>query len=224
MRMRKKKHLRERLDKINSYFLVIERDVSNVKKAIEDKKIIDLESAFGNNNPVEIDIGCGKGAFVTALSKNHKDVNYIAVEMMENIILLAGEKAEKEKLTNLKYINTGAEYLPRYLKEKSISKIYLNFSPPYPQKSYSNRRLTNMRYLEVYSKLLTDDGVIYQKTDDKSFFDYSVDNYIKCGYFVEILTSDSADEYVKIITEYENKFIKLGMPIYALKATRKTQN
>jgi tRNA (guanine-N7-)-methyltransferase len=143
---------------------VIERDVTNVLKAIEDKKYFDMQTVFGNSNPVEMDVGCGKGGFIVELAKRNPNKNYLAVEMMENIILLAGERAMQENLTNLKFINTGAEYLPRYIRPETLSAIYLNFSPPYPQNSYSNRRLSNPRFLSVYDGLLKSDGVLYQKT------------------------------------------------------------
>ncbi len=225
MRMRRKKHLSDRLERIKNYFLVIERDVTNVNEAIKDKKIIDYKTIFGNDNPVEMDIGCGKGGFIVELAKANPDKNYIAVEMMENIILLAGETAEKENLKNLKFINTGAEYLPRYIAEKSISAIYLNFSPPYPQKSYSNRRLTNKRFLGVYSGLLKDDGYIYQKTDDKDFYEYSFESFNGNGFIAkELYGSDTGKEYKSIITEYESKFRAKGMPIYGLYAKKNLQN
>lgn len=222
MRMRRKKHLEERLESVKDYFVVVERDVTNVLKAIEDKRYIDFEKVFGNSNPVEIDIGCGKGGFITKLAKRNPDKNFLAVEMMENIILLASETAKKENIPNLKFINTGAEYLPRYIKPKTLSAVYLNFSPPYPQKSYSNRRLTNPRFLGVYDGLIKDDGRIYQKTDDKDFFEYSFQNFLDFGYEVtKLFETDSGAEYKSVITEYENKFRSQGMSIYGLIANKK---
>ncbi len=221
--MRRKKRLNERLDAVKNYFVVIERDVTNVTEAIKDKKYIDYNETFGNNNSIEMDIGCGKGGFIVELAKRNPNKNYIAVEMMENIVLLAAEKARAEGVNNLKFINTGAEYLPRYITPNTISAIYLNFSPPYPQKSYSNRRLTNPRYLGVYDELLRVDGVLYQKTDDKDFFNYSVDTITKFGYSVKMLYDcEEGQEYKSIITEYENKFRGLNMPIYGLVARKKS--
>ncbi len=222
MRMRRKKHLEERLEKVKGYFLVIERDVTNVNLAIADKRYIDYKKVFGNDNPIEMDVGCGKGGFITTLAKQNPDKNYIAVEMMENIILLAAETAQRENLKNLKFINTGAEYLPRYIPKNSISAIYLNFSPPYPNKSYANRRLTNARYLGVYDGLIKDNATIYQKTDDKDFFDYSYKSFQDYGYTVtDLYTSEFSKEYKSVITEYENKFRAQGMPIYGLYAQKK---
>ncbi len=221
MRMRRKKHLTERLEKIRDCFLVIERDVTNVNQAVLDKRYIDYKKVFGNDNPVEMDVGCGKGGFILELAKRNPDKNYLAVEMMENIILLAGESAFNDGIKNLKFINTGAEYLPRYIPENSLSAIYLNFSPPYPGKSYANRRLTNARYLGVYDGLLKSDGVIYQKTDDKDFFDYSVNSLTDFGYKVNLLyEGEFGKEYKSVITEYEKKFRSQNMPIYGLYAVK----
>lgn len=220
MRIKKKKHLKERIDSAKEYLVVCERDISNVLEAIKDKRIIDFYEVFKNDNPVSIEIGCGKGGFVTALAEINQDKNYLAVEMLQNIIVMAIENAKNKDLKNVRFINTGAEYLPRYIKDGSVSEIYLNFSPPYPPNSYENRRLTNSRYMGVYLDMLKPDGVIYQKTDDKPFFDYSVEKFIEHGFKVEILSEDSTDQFVSIKTEYENKFLSKGMPIYRLKASR----
>ncbi|MBE7087580.1 MAG: tRNA (guanosine(46)-N7)-methyltransferase TrmB [Clostridiales bacterium] len=221
MRMRRKKHLKERIDNIKDFFLVIQRDITNVNEAIKDKKIIDFEKEFGNSNPVEVDVGCGKGGFITELAIKNPDKNYIGVEMMENIFLLAAEKAQKLNLKNVKFMNTGAEYLPRYFDKGSIKSVYLNFSPPYPPKSYSNRRLSNPRFLQVYDYILEDTGRIFQKTDDKDFYQYSFETMLTYGLKVEDLY-ESCDYgfYKEIITEYESKFRLLDMPIYGLVAKK----
>lgn len=175
MRIRRKKYLKERLDKVSKKLVVIDKNVINVNEALKDKKYLDLESIFTNKNPLCLDIGCGKGGFICQTAKANKNKNYLGIEMMENIILLAAENAQREDIQNLLFMNTGAEYLPRYLKDNSVSEIYLNFSPPYPQNGHENRRLTNDRFLSVYKSLLVDCGKIYLRTDDKDFFTYSCD-------------------------------------------------
>ena len=220
MRIKRKKHLKERLESVKDYLVVCERDITNILEAVKDKKIIDYYSAFNNLNPVSLEIGCGKGGFVTEMAKLNPDKNYLAVEMLENIIVMAAENSKKSNLKNVKFINTGAEYLPRYILDNSIREIYLNFSPPYPPKTYENRRLTNARFLNEYSKMLVDGAVLYQKTDDLPFFEYSVEKLKENGFLVEILSEESDCDFVKVRTEYENKFIEKGMPIYRLKATK----
>ncbi len=221
MRMRRKKHLEERINNIKDFLIVAERDISNVNEAILDKKIVNFNSVFANSNPVELEIGCGKGGFITKLSEKYPKKNYIAVEMMENIVLLACENAKKLDIKNVKFMNTGAEYLPRYLEEKSIENIYLNFSPPYPNKPYENRRLTNDRFIGIYKYLLKESGNVYQKTDDKDFFEYSKQKFIDNGFIVEDISKKLQNSEIdNIRTEYEQKFLDLGLPIYGLIAKK----
>lgn len=220
MRIRRKKDLDERMKKVSDVVAVAERDIINVKVALENKKYFNINELFGNDAAVEMDIGCGKGAFICELAKANPDKNFIAVEMIENIIIVGAERAHREELKNLKFVNTGAEYLPRYFKDGTISKIYLNFSPPYPQSSYKNRRLTNDRFISVYKKLLRNGGIVEQKTDDKNFFEYSIERFLKNGFKVTDLTDEYTKEKVNVNTcsEFENKFRTQNVSIYFLRA------
>ena len=216
MRMRRKKHLEERLENASDYLLIADKKAVSVQQALKDKKIIDLNGAFGNDNPIFLDIGAGKGKFVIESALKTPDNNYIGVEMLENIIVSACEKAQNLGLKNVKFINSGAEYLQRYFDENSVTHISLNFSPPYPKKSFANRRLTNERYLNIYKSLLKKDGVVVQKTDDKDFFEYSLNSFSESGFEVFKL---SDEEILKTATtEYEEKFRGMNMKIYGLKA------
>lgn len=221
MRMRRKKHLTERLSSVNDYLIVAERDVSNVLEAIKDKRITDYKKEFSNDNPIELEIGCGKGGFITKLAVEKPNKNYIAVEMMENIVLLACENAKSKNIKNVKFMNTGAEYLPRYIEGESVDNIYLNFSPPYPRKSYENRRLTNDRFIKIYKELLKPNGCVFQKTDDKDFFEYSLEKFKINGFIVENITEKLANNSIENIqTEYESKFREQGLDIYGLIAKK----
>ncbi len=226
MRIRRKKRLDERMQMVSSVVAVAERDVINVYKALEDKRYFDIEKLFGNNNEIEMDVGCGKGSFICELAKNNPNKNYFAVEMIENIIIVGAERAKEEGIKNLKFVNTGAEYLPRYIKDGLISKIYLNFSPPYPKTSYSNRRLTNDRFIKVYKQLLCDDGMIEQKTDDRGFFEYSLEQLKKHGFEVVDLSQDYIEGKIvdNVLTEFETKFNSLNVPVYMLRAKLKSKN
>ena len=221
MRIRRKKHLKERLDKIKDLVIIPPRDIVNVLEAIKDKQYFNYQQMFDNTNPVEMEIGCGKGGFIVEKAKKYKDINFIAVEMLDNIIVMAGELAEKQGLTNIRFFNSGAEYLPRYIKEDSINNIYLNFSPPYPSDAYENRRLTCDPRVEAYKSFLKTNGCIYQKTDDKEFFDYSFNQFVKHGFEVQDVSKKIDNgELENIQTEYEQKFRQLGQPIYALIAKK----
>lgn len=221
MRIRRKKHLKERLENVKDYLIVPDRDIVNVLKAIEDKKYFDYSSIFGNNNNVELEIGCGKGGFICQKAILNPNTNFIAVELLENIIVMASENAKKLGLKNVKFLNSGAEYLPRYIPDNSIDNIYLNFSPPYPQESYENRRLTCDRFISYYKAFLKSGGSVYQKTDDKGLFEYSMLKFKENGFTVKDVSIDLTNGNLSnVTTEYESKFRALGLPIYALIATK----
>ncbi len=217
MRIRRKKHLEERLSLVSDYVIVADRDIANVKEAIKDKRLYDYKTIFGNDNPVELEIGCGKGGFIIEMAKKNPSVNYLAVELLENIIVMAAEHAKELGLKNIKFINCGADYLPRYIPEKSVENIYLNFSPPYPQKVHERRRLTCDRLIVNYKCFLKDGGCVYQKTDDKPFFDFSFEKFVANDFATEDVSEKiNKGEISNIQTEYESKFRALGMNIYAL--------
>ncbi len=219
MRIRRKKHLKERLEGVKDFVIVPEMDIKNVKEAILDKRYFNYKEIFGNDNVVELEVGCGKGGFIIEKAKRNPNINFLAVELLENIVVMAAENAKKQGLTNVRFVNSGAEYLPRYIKENSINNIYLNFSPPYPQDGYENRRLTADAKIEGYKEFLVDGGCVYQKTDDKGLFDYSYAQLVKYNFEVTDLTQELEKGLIdNIQTEYESKFRALSMPIYALKA------
>ena len=220
--MRKKKHLEERLENCNN-LLVLYSDDSNFQTAIEKKEFIDTDELFGNGNPVVLEVGCGKGNFACELAKQNPDINVIALEKCANVIVIACEKAMKENITNLRFIQTGAEYLEKYIKPRSLDRIYLNFSCPYPKRAYENRRLTNIRFLKSYDALLKEGAEIHQKTDNMHFFEYSIEQFSEYGFKLKNISLDLHNSNFEgnIETEYEHKFASIGMPIYRLEAYMK---
>lgn len=222
MRIRKKKHLAERLNGVSDMVIVPIRDIPNVKEAVKNKAYFNYKEIFGNDNPIELEVGCGKGGFIIKKATENPNVNFIAVELLENIIVMAAEAAKKQGLKNLKFVNSGAEYLPRYVKENSVSNVYLNFSPPYPQKGCESRRLSSDAFVKGYKDYLVSGGAVYQKTDDKEFFEYSFSKFLEHGFYVEDISEDiESGKISNVMTEYESKFRKLGMKVYALKAVKK---
>ena len=221
MRMRKKKNLATRLENVRDYIhdlpLGDERDFN---KAIEEKHLIDYKEIFGNDNPVRMEIGCGRGQFAMEIAKRHPDVNFIAVEKVLNVIVLACEKAKKEGLTNIKFICGSAEYLPKFIPEKSIELLYLNFSCPYPKARYARHRLTHRFFLDIYRNLLKDGAEIHQKTDNMHFFEFSLAEYSQSGWKLKNVSLDlhNSDFEGNIVTEYEKRFSDLGQPIYRVEA------
>jgi tRNA (guanine-N7-)-methyltransferase len=196
--------------------------ILNMKEAAEHfRALIDFEKAFGNANPVALEIGCGKGGFVMALAEKEKDTNFLALEKMSNVILTPMEEVAKRGIENVRFLNIRAECLPCYIPEGSLSAIYLNFSTPLPKLGYATQRLTHRNFLETYKKLLKKGGRILQKTDDRDFFDFSLEEYKACGFRLENLTynlHENGNPDWNIVTEYEQKWIERGLPIHRVEA------
>lgn len=219
MRMRRKKYLEERLAKCHDNLFEYTTDERNFDE-VKDVRYIDFAAYFGNNNPIQLEIGCGKGQFVCEMAKRFKDVNFVAVEKAANVIVLACEKARNMGLKNILFVKTSAEYLPRIIKPHTVTTLYLNFSCPFPKPSYAIHRLTNCRFLKIYDGLLCDGAEIYQKTDNMHFFEYSIEQFSLYGYKLKNISLDlhASGFEGNIVTEYERRFSEQGMPIYRLEA------
>lgn len=219
MRMRRKKHLDERLAACGDMIIFMDREDRNFAVK-DDKSMLDLAELFGNDNPVVLEIGCGKGQFIRELAKRDPDCNYIAVEKASNVIVDAAEKAISEGLTNVRFLRGGAEYLDCYIPRNSAKLIYLNFSCPFPKKSYAAHRLTHRNFLAIYEKLLADGGEIHQKTDNMQLFEFSIGEFSQCGWGLKNVSLDlhKSDFEGNIVTEYEKRFSEQGFPIYRLEA------
>lgn len=227
MRMRRKRRLDERLASAGELLLLVEGSGFYSLPEQERKRPFDWARVFGNGNPVEVEIGCGKGGFITELARRNPSVNYIAVEKISNVIITAVEKANAENLKNLRFLNADAYNLSYYFTYPVARKIYLNFSTPYPAKGYAGRRLTHPKYLALYSQILLDGGEICQKTDDRTLFEYSLVSLSSCGYVLENVTLDlhaSPMAQGNVMTEYERGFAEKGLPIYALTAVKRNAN
>ncbi|MBQ8322566.1 MAG: tRNA (guanosine(46)-N7)-methyltransferase TrmB [Clostridia bacterium] len=223
MRMRKKRNFEARMEARSDLLLARGTNgILNMKEAAENfRALIDFEAAFGNGNPVALEIGCGKGGFVLAMAEKDPAVNFLALEKMSNVILTPLEDAAKRGIENVRFLNIRAECLPCYIPEKSLDAIYLNFSTPLPKLGYATQRLTHRNFLEVYKKLLKDGGRIVQKTDDRDFFEFSLEEYRACGFALENVTYDlheNGNPEWNIVTEYEQKWIERGLPIHRVEA------
>lgn len=220
MRMRRKKNLFERLNECAEYLFPTEGENLNALEAVKNPCYIDYCKEFGNTNPIELEIGCGMGGFIIEKAKLNKDINYIAIEKINNVLITACENAQTEKLSNIKFINTNAACLQRYIKNNTLKRIYLNFSNPLPRSVNEKQRLTSKRFLDIYKKLIAPGGEIHQKTDDRNFFEYSILQFIQNGYKLKNLTFDlhKSDTVGNIMTEHEKKFLAMGLPIHRLEA------
>lgn len=196
MRIRKKKNGAQRIAACDEYIIHNKEDIVKF--------------------PVELEIGCGKGAFILALSEKNPNTNYIAMEKFSDVILLAAEKVKAAKRENVKFINGDARNLLEYFPSSSVKRIYLNFSDPWPKKGYSKRRLTYRSFLEIYKQILTDNGEIVFKTDNRQLFDFSLEEFVASDFKLKELTYDLHNsEYNEnnIVTEYEKNFSEKGFTI-----------
>lgn len=179
------------------------------------------KEVFGNDNPIHIEIGCGKGSFVTGMAKNNPDVNFIAIEKVEDVIVMAMEKAMNAGLENVRFTDMDAERIEEFFEYGEAQRIYLNFSDPWKKNKQAKRRLTHPKFLERYKKILKPGSSIWFKTDNKALFEFSLNSFCGEDFKLSNITLDlvSSGFEGNVITEYEQKFIDLGQPIYRLEAS-----
>lgn len=219
MRMRRKNNLEQRLEACGDRIIYMDRDVLDFSVK-DDKDIIDIAGIFGNDRPVELEIGCGKGQFIKELAKREPEKNFLAVELSSNVIVDAAESIISEGIENVRFMRGNARYLDCFLPEDSIGRIYLNFSCPYPKNTYANHRLTHADFLEIYKRLMKKGGEIHQKTDNMHFFEFSLEQFSQNGFGLKNVSLDlhKSDFEGNIVTEYEKRFSDQGFPIYRLEA------
>ena len=172
---------------------------------------------FENDNPIYLEIGAGKGDFIIEKAKQNPGINFIALEMNTNAFVIASRKIVEEELTNVIGLVDYAEELTETFDEGEIDHIYINFSTPWPKTKHHKRRLSHERFLERYKKIIKDQGIIEQKTDDLPFFEDSLKYYEDFG--LEVLEAEyDLPEEKSIVTEYERKWRERNKPIYYAKA------
>ena len=205
MRLRRIKNIEEKIKKYEGWIVF---DCENNKGK--------WKKSFGNDNPIYLEIGMGKGKFILKHAMTNPDINYIGCEISDSVIYKAAEKAEG--VSNLLMINKDASLLNDIFEEKEISKIFLNFSDPWPKSRHAKRRLTSESFLSIYKKLLGVDGIVELKTDNRKLFEYSLAKFNEVGWVFEELSLDLHQDKEDIITtEYEDKFVGLGQVIYFVK-------
>lgn len=179
---------------------------------------------FGNDNPIYIEIGMGKGRFITTLAENNPDINYIGIEKYSSVLLRAVEKQDELELPNLRFIRMDAEAITEVFGKDEISRIYLNFSDPWPKDRHAKRRLTSRQFFARYNEILKSDGIVEFKTDNKDLFDFSVEEVKEANWNLDVVTYDLHNDAVlsegNVCTEYELKFSQMGNPICKLIASR----
>jgi len=220
MRMKRKKNLDERIGASSDYLTIMKNESLNFNDAVNEDYTIAFNELFGNDNPVYLEIGSGKGQFGCTFALQNPDKNILCVERNRNVLITAIDSAREKKIKNIRFLCGTAEYLGSYIGEKTVEEIYLNFSCPFPKKRHTAHRLTNERFLNIYKKILKENGVICQKTDNMKFFEYSIESFSQNGFKLSNISLDLHNSGFEgnIVTEYEQKFSSQGYPVYRLEA------
>ncbi|MFD1453657.1 MULTISPECIES: tRNA (guanosine(46)-N7)-methyltransferase TrmB [Oceanobacillus] len=177
-------------------------------------------SIFGNENPIHVEIGSGKGQFITGMAKQYPDINFIGIEVAKSIIVSTVQKVDEAGLSNIRLLNEDANDIRSLFADNEVEQIYLNFSDPWPKNRHEKRRLTYKSFLEQYQDILPDEGQIILKTDNRGLFEYSLVSFSEYGMkLVEVnLDLHAIEDEKNVKTEYEEKFSSKGHVIYRCKA------
>ena len=209
MRMRKKKHGEERINAC-----------AELRICEPSEMINGFSDIFPIEQPIHMEIGCGKGKFACDMSKKYPNINFIAVEKVPDVCCIALEKAMQQKdersTDNIRFIIGDASTLSESVPEHSLDCIYLNFSDPWPKKGHAKRRLTYRSFLNIYAKLLNPDGILKFKTDNAGLFDFSLEEFDAVGATILWQTRDlhaSEKNADNVMTEYEKNFSEKGFSI-----------
>jgi tRNA (guanine-N7-)-methyltransferase len=176
---------------------------------------------FGNNNPIWIEIGMGLGGFLSDYSLLYPEINFVGIEKYSKVLVRAIKRFDPDENTNVKLLRFDANELDEVFGENEVSRIFLNFSDPWPKRRHEKRRLTHPDFISMYERIITKDGEVHFKTDNLDLFTYSVDQFRKSNFeVIKEIYDLHKKENVEVKTEYETKFINKGVPIKKLVAKR----
>ncbi len=212
MRMRKKKHCAERMERCACLWI---KNPSEYKGR--------WSEVFTNSGEIHVEIGAGKGAFVCGMARLHPEVNYVAVERVDDVLVIAMERAVRDGLENVRFCSMNAEKLADVFAPAEIDRIYLNFSDPWKKSNQAKRRLTHGRFLDIYKRVLKPGGMIAFKTDNQKLFEFSLNSFAAADLKMQNITFDLHKSGIaeNVMTEYETRFAELGQPIYRAEAIYK---
>ncbi len=206
------------------------RNVKGAKEIIESSNYVVLDykkyrgnynKLFKNNNPIYVEIGMGKGKFIIDNAIKYPNINFIGIEKYDSVVVRAIQKLEDKDIPNLKIIRMDALEITDVF-DKEVSRIYLNFSDPWPKDRHEHRRLSSDIFLKKYDLIFKDNKNIVMKTDNRNLFEYSVKSFVNYGYKINDISLDlhQANYPDNIMTEYEEKFVSKGNPIYMIDVSK----
>jgi len=175
---------------------------------------------FGNENPLYIEVGSGKGAFITGMAKQHPEVNFIAIELFESVAVAIVQKLVEHPQPNVRVLTVDAKDLREYFEKGEVARLYLNFSDPWPKTRHAKRRLTYKTFLSTYEDILPRNGQIHFKTDNRKLFESSLMTMSDYGMAFDWMSLDlhANEPEDNVRTEYEQRFSSMGQPIYRMEA------
>lgn len=174
---------------------------------------------FHNDHPLHLEIGMGKGQFITTLAQMHPEINYIGIEKYSSVLVRAIDRRNTLELSNLLFLRMDAEDIQEYFAAGEAARIYLNFSDPWPKDRHAKRRLTSPQFLARYDQILQAEGEIQFKTDNRPLFDFSLESARSCGWVTDLVSYDlhaGGPAVDNVMTEYEEKFYQAGHPVCKL--------
>ncbi len=205
MRLRYKPWAKEKIEQYPQYVVALPEQ--HKKK---------WNTVFEQNQPLHIEIGTGKGRFITEMARANPHINYMGIELQESVIVLALDRLIDAGLPNVKLLHVNAVELPNIFEKGEVERIYLNFSDPWPKTRHEKRRLTYKSFLQLYEEILPAEGEIHFKTDNQGLFEYSLTSFSAYGMLLNYVSLDlhNSDFEGNIRTEYEEKFSQKGNRIY----------
>ena len=209
MRVRKRKGAEEHLANHPQY-VILEPEAAKGK----------WYELFGNDNPIHIEVGSGKGAFITGMAQQNPDINYIGIDIQLSVLSYALDKVLASGAENVKLLRVDGSSLTNYFEDGEVDMMYLNFSDPWPKSRHEKRRLTYKTFLDTYKQILPENGEIHFKTDNRGLFEYSLASFSQYGMVLNKVWLDlhASDYEGNVMTEYERKFSEKGQVIYRVEA------
>ena len=209
MRVRKRKGAEEHLANHPQY-VILEPEAAKGK----------WHELFGNDNPIHIEVGSGKGAFITGMAQQNPDINYIGIDIQLSVLSYALDKVLASGAENVKLLRVDGSSLTNYFEDTEVDMMYLNFSDPWPKSRHEKRRLTYKTFLDTYKQILPKKGEIHFKTDNRGLFEYSLASFSQYGMVLNKVWLDlhASDYEGNVMTEYERKFSEKGQVIYRVEA------
>lgn len=210
MRLRKKWWARPELES-NEYFITKPHDLAGKWNEV-----------FKNNNPIQLELGCGRGKFISEKALNNRNINFVGIDLKDEVLIYAMRKVIESEVLNARIVPLNISFIDGMFAENEVTKIYINFCNPWPKDRHNRRRLTHSNFIEKYKKFLVQNGEIWFKTDNEELFEESKEYFTRGGFELKYITYDlhNSDFNENVVTEYEGKFTSLGMKTMFLIAKR----